>query len=32
VYKDIVLKRRTSARILRDALLVQPVDVHGDAA
>ena len=31
VYKDIVLKRRTSARILRDALLVQPVDVHGDA-
>jgi len=31
VYKDIVLKRRTSARILRDALLVQHVDVHEHA-
>ena len=29
VYKDIVLKRRTSARILRNAILVQPVEVNG---
>ncbi|HYH37810.1 MAG TPA: NAD(+) synthase [Azospirillum sp.] len=32
VYKDITLKRRTSARILRDALLVQEVEVEGIAA
>jgi len=31
VYKDIVLKRRTSARILRDAILVQDVEVGSDA-
>ncbi|AWK88863.1 NAD(+) synthase [Azospirillum thermophilum] len=29
VYKDIVAKRRTSARILRNAHLVQPVEVEG---
>jgi len=32
VYKDIVLKRRTSARILRSAVLVQPVEVDGSDA
>ncbi|HYH18715.1 MAG TPA: NAD(+) synthase [Azospirillum sp.] len=32
VYKDIASKRRTSARILRDASLVQPVDVDGSDA
>lgn len=32
VYKDITLKRRTSARILRDAVLVQEVDVEGTPA
>lgn len=32
VYKDITLKRRTSARILRDAVLVQDVAVEGIAA
>ncbi|WP_207456450.1 NAD(+) synthase [Azospirillum sp. SYSU D00513] len=32
VYKDIVLKRRTSARILRNAILVQPVEVDGSHA
>ncbi|WP_448192524.1 NAD(+) synthase [Azospirillum sp. sgz301742] len=32
VYKDITLKRRTSARILRDAVLVQDVEVEGLAA
>ena len=31
VYKDIVSKRRTSARILRNAALVQPVEVGSDA-
>ncbi|MGQ9367182.1 NAD(+) synthase [Azospirillum sp. A39] len=32
VYKDIVAKRRTAARILRDALLVQKVDMQGALA
>ncbi len=32
VYKDITLKRRTSARILRDAVLVQEVEVEGTPA
>ncbi len=32
VYKDIVLKRRTSARILRNAALVEPVEVDGSDA
>jgi len=32
VYKDIVLKRRTSGRILRNAALVQPVEVDGSDA
>ena len=32
IYKDITLKRRTSARILRDAVLVQPVEVGGSDA
>ncbi|MBP2232162.1 NAD(+) synthase [Azospirillum agricola] len=31
VYKDITAKRRTSARILRHAALVQPVDIGSDA-
>lgn len=31
VYKDITSKRRTSARILRHAALVQPVDIGSDA-
>ncbi|WP_029007665.1 NAD(+) synthase [Azospirillum halopraeferens] len=32
VYQDIVRKRRTSARILRDAILVQKVDMEGATA